>query len=685
MALLARLVVFASVVIAIAAENPVAKVIKLLEDLKKEVESDGKKQASKYEKFACFCKDTTEDRSKSIKKGEDKINTLSGDIADDTASKEEKEAEVAERKQNHKELGEDLSSTVARCMTSQAEYERGNADMQKAIDSLKKAIKAMNAKKKAIKLPAVQAKTGKVTAKSLIEMDEDVKRAFALAGLDPSDPAYKYHSKEINDILAKLLKDFKDEKQDGQDKWDKTESACNKEKDGLNKKMKDNLVAISKAEEKIEKLAKEISKDRGDLVKAQELLAEDEEYLKDLTQQCEEKAKDFDQRASMRGNEVEALSQALEVLTKKVKDADKEVNRGKGKFIQMKPLSFLQAPPVAKAVTNFLARGDLSVSEKAMQESIVSLLRLEGNRLGSAELSMIAMQINAPDHFKKVKTMIQSLIERLLDEKKMEAAKKGWCDTEIEKAKLDRDHAQDEAVAMSAELKALEATKEELEAELKELKKEIEKAEKALEKATDLRKDEKEENEATLEKAQEGLAALKEAILILKAFYSSAKRVGGPKVLLQQDPPGAGFSGQAYAGKQKSSRAIFELLETIQGDFENTISKTEDAEAKSHAEFTEFERDSKSDIGSKETKTKLDKQDLKSTNTNIEKTLDDLKTTMGLQHDANKMIESLKPACLDAGGMNFKERSEKRDEEIAALNKAICILSPGKKEGECDK
>merc|ERR1719482_2583947 len=324
----------------------------------------------------------------------------------------------------------------------------------------------MNAKKKAIKLP----QTGKVTAKSLIEMDEDVKRAFALAGLDPSDPAYKYHSKEINDILAKLLKDFKDEKQDGQDKWDKTEEACNKEKDGLNKKMKDNLVAISKAEEKIEKLAKEISKDRGDLVKAQEQLAEDEEYLKDLTQQCEEKAKDFDQRASMRGNEVEALSQALEVLTKKVKDADKEVNRGK--FIQTKPLSFLQAPPVAKAVTNFLARGDLSVSEKAMQESIVSLLRLEGNRLGSAELSMIAMQINAPDHFKKVKTMIQSLIERLLDEKKMEAAKKGWCDTEIEKAKLDRDHAQDEAVAMSAELKALEAKKEELEAELKELKKE---------------------------------------------------------------------------------------------------------------------------------------------------------------------------------------------------------------------
>merc|ERR1719482_1050553 len=106
----------------------------------------------------------------------------------------------------------------------------------------------MNAKKKAIKLP----QTGKVTAKSLIEMDEDVKRGLALAGLDPSDPAYKYHSKEINEILAKLLKDFKDEKKDGADKWKKTQTACQKEKDGLNKKMKDNLDAIAKAEEKIE-------------------------------------------------------------------------------------------------------------------------------------------------------------------------------------------------------------------------------------------------------------------------------------------------------------------------------------------------------------------------------------------------------------------------------------------------
>jgi len=124
----ARLAVFAAL-FAVNTANPVEKVIKLLEDLKKEVEGEGKKEAEKYDKFACFCKDTTKDKSKSITDGEDKINTLSGDIADNTAQKEAKEREVAERKEDHKQMGEELTTTVARCMTSQAEFEAGDADM----------------------------------------------------------------------------------------------------------------------------------------------------------------------------------------------------------------------------------------------------------------------------------------------------------------------------------------------------------------------------------------------------------------------------------------------------------------------------------------------------------------------------------------------------------------------------
>jgi len=314
------------------------------------------------------------------------------------------------------------------------------------------------------------------------------------------------------------------------------------------------------------------------------------------------------------------------------------------------------------------------------------LLRLEGNRLQSAELSMMAMRMSAPDHMAKVKDMLQSLIERLLDEKKAEASKKGFCDEELAKGQNDRDKAQRQAMAMSVELKDLEATKEELEAELKQLAKDIKEAKKEWKKADELRQKEKGENADTLKTANEGLTALNEAIQILKAFYASAQfgRVslmqGSP---VDEDTTGGALSG-AYKGKEKSSRAIFDLLENIASDFKSTISKTEQDEAEAAAEFVEFDRTHQELVGGKETKTKLDKQDLKGAETDIEQTLDDLKSTMGLQADALKMIESLKPACLDAGGMNFKERTTKRDEEIAALRLAICILS-GKEEAECTK
>merc|ERR1719313_2165832 len=165
LSLIARSAVVVLLVVATTAgESPVAKVIKLLEDLKKEVQGEGEKEATSYGKFACFCKDTTKTKSESITNGQDKIETLSADITDNTASKEEKESEIKERKDSHVQLGKDLSETVARCSTAQAKYEAGAADMAKAIESLNKAIKAMSDRK------------GKMGAASLIAADKDVQR-----------------------------------------------------------------------------------------------------------------------------------------------------------------------------------------------------------------------------------------------------------------------------------------------------------------------------------------------------------------------------------------------------------------------------------------------------------------------------------------------------------------------------
>jgi predicted nucleic acid-binding Zn-ribbon protein len=436
--LFVRSTVLAIVAVA-AGANPVAKVITLLEDLKKEVEADGKSEATSYGEFACFCKDTTTDKATSIKDTEDKIQSLSGDIAKDTAQKKEKETEVVERKAKHKKIGEELTTEHSRCLAAQADFEYAQADIAKALDSLERAIKAMEAKKADIGLST---KKAKVAAKSFIELEQDVKRALALAGIDPSDPAYKYHSKEINEILAKLKKDFADEKSEGEEKWETQKTACQEKKDGLDKQMKDNLEAISKAEEKVEELAKKIADDRESLVQAQKDLEQDSAYLKDLTTQCEDKAHVWDQRSAMRNSEIEAIEEALKILENDAKEnaaevltlAQNKVKQSKAKLAIAKPVSFLQTAP-AKAVTNFLAKQGVSAADQARQEKVVDILRTAGTRLGSTDLYLLAMKVNV-DHYKEVKAMIQKLIERLLDEEKLRHQRKVFVTLRLERRKM---------------------------------------------------------------------------------------------------------------------------------------------------------------------------------------------------------------------------------------------------------
>jgi len=317
------------------------------------------------------------------------------------------------------------------------------------------------------------------------------------------------------------------------------------------------------------------------------------------------------------------------------------------------------------------------------EQSAVEMLRHEGARLNSDMLSSLASQIQA-DPFTKIKKLIQGLIERLLNEAKNEATKKGFCDTELGKSHSTRKSRYAEINKLDAEVAELEAHKDSLGTEIDELTTSVGTLEKALTKATDLRKDEKTENADTLKTAKEGVAAVGEALVVLKDFYKSAAKAAFVQVSaspVDEDTAGAGFDG-SYKGSQDSSRAILGLLETIKSDFERTVRSTEAEEAKAHEEFVQFERASKADIAGKKTKTALDTQDLDSTKSAIAEGMKDLKTATNLLDVALKNIEELKPTCIDTG-MSYAERIQKREDEMAALKKALCMLDSEKVEAQC--
>merc|ERR1719160_268944 len=126
-----------------AAVTPVEKVIELITDLKTQTEDEGKSEAASYDEYACFCKDTTSEKSTSITEGQDTIDELSATISDKTATKVEKETEIDERKKTQEELAAELAETEANYQKDETEYEAIAADLSKAISSLNGAIKSL--------------------------------------------------------------------------------------------------------------------------------------------------------------------------------------------------------------------------------------------------------------------------------------------------------------------------------------------------------------------------------------------------------------------------------------------------------------------------------------------------------------------------------------------------------------
>merc|ERR1719379_142185 len=116
--------------------TPVEKVITLLEDLKTESEDAGKKEASTYDTFACFCKDTTMEKSDAIKTEQDNIDEFAATLEEQTGISNAKQAEVEELGEMIRTLDKEMTEITARREKEKAKYEATAADLSKAVSSL---------------------------------------------------------------------------------------------------------------------------------------------------------------------------------------------------------------------------------------------------------------------------------------------------------------------------------------------------------------------------------------------------------------------------------------------------------------------------------------------------------------------------------------------------------------------
>mmetsp|Transcript_76575 Transcript_76575/g.135685 ORF Transcript_76575/g.135685 Transcript_76575/m.135685 type:complete len:757 (+) Transcript_76575:81-2351(+) len=716
----------------------VSKVTQMLEDLQQKVLSEGNKETLSYDKFACFCKDGIAAKTKAIDDGTTSKGSLEANIESLAAARDGLDSDIEDLNQKIADTEKEIADARKEAAADLALYTTNENDLSMALTSLKDAIAFMEASKtKAGGISLAQRQSFAETLRTSIAMADALGLKIAPALLqareDPEE-TWEYDGFHGGDIIA-MLKDLDGKFKAEKSALDQAESArvqafntfittkTNFIEDpatGLKKQLAD------KTEERATKIV-ELETASKDLTVTAATLLDDQSYLLELTQICKDKGKTHEQRETVRTDELSALTAAIAILkgtvtekttkaTVRLVERSARVHLGilnahspaamaaieaDAEAAEGTPLAFLQqrlearaARPkfldtISKALDKDLAEPERQ-EETSMQSAVasesrqrsdgrkaaVALLRSKGVEMKSTLLTALADEV-AKDPFAKVKSIIQALIEKLLKDASAENTQKGWCDQELSRSTMKRTNAAKAVATLNAGMAKLEVRRDVLLEEISTLSTAILKLDQDQEDADTLRASEAALANTTIEEAEAGLEAVSEAIKILEEFYKTAAK-GRVNMSLVQGPtddmPDAGFdNGEAYLGSQGDATGVIGMLEVIKGDFVRTVKETEKSEAEAKKDHYDFTVTTQSSLAEKNTaKTEKTKEkdeavgDLDTSSSSLDEEMLSLTTAI-------KELLVHKETCIDTG-MSYSERVANREEEIAALKKALCIF-----------
>jgi DNA repair exonuclease SbcCD ATPase subunit len=692
--------------------SPVEKVVTMLEDLQTQVVVEGKAEAKTYDKFACFCKDMTAEKTDAINAGTDKSADLSALIEQLTNDRSEADDDINDLNKKIDELDASMKENKEKRAAEKATFDALHAELTKGITDLTNAVNTLKGSRPSslmsLKSVIKTIRQAAFMGDAIGHSPNHQKALSALLQQEPEVPMedFTFHSEEIISTIEGLQSDFKTklsevkiEETKAVSDFDLQMQADTDERAAAAKELKDTTELKAQKMEAIAASSKELTETSA-------TLTDDQNYLKDLTEKCNSKSKEWDQRSQMRQDELTALTTALTIVKEGVatKTTEKTVrlvqsaakvaphsvvtedNDDEDDSMDEEDLSFVQLSSprgklalVQTAATKFL-------QPDSTRDRVIALLKSKSSQLDSPVLAALATKA-AADPFVKIKKLIQELIERLLQEAADEANHKGWCDKEFGKAKQSRAMKAEAVKTLNENLAKSEALRDKLTEEIAVLTKEIDELQSALDKTTKERNDESAENAATVSEAQEGQAAVEQAIGVLEKFYKTAAKA---EVFVQTsskqvpDMPDAGFEG-ANKGSQSASTGILGMLDVIKSDFIRTIKETEKAEKAAAKEFMEFETTTKVSLGTKKVSKSAKEGELTEVNASIDEDNTSLGEEQSLLDKSIQEIVELQPACVDTG-MSYEERVAKREQEIEALKEALCTLDkegPEQTEAEC--
>jgi len=446
-------------------ENPIRRIVNLLQMMAKEIETDGEKDEEMHEKYICYCKTNVGKLQDSIADLEAEIPQIESSLEEAVSTKTQIEADLVKHKQDREDAKAAIADATAQREKEAASYADESTEDKANIAACKKAVDAI-AKGMAgmfLQSDAGTALRNIVLNRSMDRYQRSVLTEF-LSTKAASSTEYAPASGEIVGILKQLLEDMEKELGD----ITKDEDAAIAEFESLvaakEKEIQAATEAIETKTEKNGSIAVKIVNLKNDLEDAKEALGEDGKFLAELKKGCSTAEADYESRVKGRAEELVAVQETIKIL-----NDDDALDLFK---------KTLPSPSLLQLTTT---------NDDVRADALDKLANVQNSqKLGFIELALMGKKVS----FDKVIAMMDDMVVLLKKEQKDDEAQKEWCENEFETS-------EDKDAELKRKLEGLEASIEEMTAgiaklgdEIKALEDGIVALDKSVAEATETRKEE---------------------------------------------------------------------------------------------------------------------------------------------------------------------------------------------------
>jgi len=563
--------------------NPIRKVVGMLQDMQKSVEAEGEKEKELFEKFMCYCNNGAGSLDASIQTAAAAIESLTGKIATEKAQKSQSEQEVVQHKTDRTEAEKTIKESTAMREKEANEFSATSGELKANVEAMTGALAAL---RKGLGASLLQTSAGQ-TLRNIIEHSPAVsegERSTLVSFLENGDSSGETGS---TDQIIGIVDQMKDEMAADLKETTSGEEEAKGAFATLMGSKEQEIAAAGKAVEKktgrIGELAVSAVQAEADLKDTQEALDGDSKFKANLAAQCATKSKEWDARSKLRAQEVQAISETIEML-----NGDDALEL------------FKKTLPSAASFVQ------VATATQSQERRVMSILRSLMNRDSKhkVNLHMMLLALKSGGGFDKVVQMIDGMIATLGKEQADDDTKRDWCTEEIHTV-------EGEVKALEGEVSDVSADIEEKEDQLATLKSEIAALQKSnvdldtsVAQATEQRQDEHAEYASTSASNQAALELIAMAKNRMNKFYAPSQYKAAPTTTESSSPYGfiqlssraaPGPAPETFEGELKpneQSGGVMAMMDQMIKDVEMDIQEAKHDEADAQKDYEETMKDS---------------------------------------------------------------------------------------------